>query len=223
MLPRYTTNLEHCLHFDFQIEGVVEEKDIIGALIYHMSVQCPEYDLTVLQNTKKIGKIDLNIKIQQNNDSKDLYTRGSMYIPVNFDEYQSSIFTAHIEKVPQIKLYKAKIVLLDIEQLKTTNYVNILDRAFEIHNKYFRKRRPKISEIKKKFINMINGQIKTSDKNITIGPFAQKTPVLLVVEGRGDVVNLWDQERIGYTVGLGGYHFNKEEADQILKNKPKHQ
>jgi len=220
MSIRYTTNISYKLVFRIEVEGAVQQSDVIGAIVSHSTSRFPDHNLIKLQTDQKVAKLTLKLSVHDNKTDKSQKTEGLLIIPVDMDDLECCLFASEIESITQIKLYNCKIEFKGNEDVSTLDYTKILNRASLIHNKYFKKNSVSLSQLKKQFVKQINlKKAHTTEENCTIGATFHESPTILVVEGRADVVNLYEKCRIGYTFGIGGAHFDKQKVKEYLKGK----
>lgn len=182
------------------IDGLVEKHDIIGALFGQTEgLLGSEFDLRILQDKGRVGRIVVNTKTQGNK------TIGEVLIPSNLDRVETALLAAMIETVDRVGPYDAELRITEIQDLRLERIRKIIERTVEILRAWSKEKTPDLKEI----IRNIQDYLKAPEplsygpEALPAGPDIDKSEVILVVEGRADVINLL---RYGYTnvIAMGG-------------------
>ncbi|HSQ52981.1 MAG TPA: DNA primase DnaG [Acidobacteriota bacterium] len=171
----------------FEVEGVVEKPDVIGALFGQTEgLFAPELDLRELQKSGRIGRIEINL------DSKQDKTNGNINIPTSLDRVSTAIIAASIESINRVGPCKAKVILNKIEDIRDARRRLIIDRAKEVLRKWTVETMPGTDEIFREVSEMLRLQRveKYGPEELTAGPEINSAKDIIVVEGRADVINL---------------------------------
>ena len=108
----------------FEIEGVVEKADLIGAIFGQTEgLFGPEMNLNELQKTWKIGRIEINLT------SKNDKTSGDVIIPMSTDISTAAVIAAAVESVEKVGPCGAHFQLVGVEDIRSTKRKAIVDRA----------------------------------------------------------------------------------------------
>jgi DNA primase len=182
-----TVTVKYEIRAKFEIEGVVEKPDVIGAVFGQTEgLFGPELDLRELQKSGRIGRIEIDLT------SKQDMTTGSIIIPTSLDRVSTAILAASLESINRVGPCQAKVTLEKIEDIRDTRRKIIVDRAKQILHKWNIETLPSTEEVFKevsetmKPIKVIN----YGPEELTATPGIENAKELLIVEGRADVINL---------------------------------
>ncbi|MFZ7138248.1 MAG: DNA primase DnaG [archaeon] len=171
----------------FEVEGVVEKPDVIGALFGQTEgLFGPELDLRELQKSGRIGRIEISL------DSKQDKTNGKINIPTSLDRVSTAIIAASIESIDRVGPCKASVVLNKIEDIRDARRRVIIDRAKDVLTKWNVETMPGTDEIFREVSEMLRLQRLESygPEGLTAGPEINSAKQIIVVEGRADVITL---------------------------------
>lgn len=182
------------------VDGVVEKHDIIGALFGQTEgLLGNEFDLRVLQDKGRVGRILVNTRVQGNK------TVGEILIPSNLDRIETALLAAMIETVDRVGPYDAEIKVQDIQDLRLERIKKIIERAVEILKVWGKEKTPDLKEVIKSIQEYLKAPepVSYGPEGLPAGPDVDKSDTIIVVEGRADVINLL---RYGYTnvIAMGG-------------------
>ncbi|MCC6053819.1 MAG: DNA primase [Thermosphaera sp.] len=182
------------------VDGVVEKHDIIGALFGQTEgLLGSEFDLRILQDKGRVGRIIVNTKTQGNK------TIGEILIPSNLDRIETALLAAMIETVDRVGPYDAEVKVQDIQDLRLEKIKLIVERTVEILRGWGKEKTPDLKEVIKNIQEYLKAPepVSYGPEGLPAGPDVEKNDVVIVVEGRADVINLL---RYGYTnvIALGG-------------------
>ncbi len=182
------------------VDGIVDKHDIIGAIFGQTEgLFGEEFDLQVLQDKGRMGRIQVSIKVQGGK------TLGEILIPCNLDRIETALLAAMVESVDRVGPYDAEIKIVDIVDLRMEKIKKIVNRAVEILKSWRKEKTPDLKEILKRIEDLMKvpEPINYGPENLPAGPGVDESDTLIVVEGRADVINLL---RYGYknVIALGG-------------------
>lgn len=198
-----------------EIDGVVDKHDIIGAIFGQTEgILGNEFDLRILQDRGRVGRIVVNTRVQGNK------TVGEIQIPSNLDRVETALLAALIETVDKVGPYDSSITVVDIIDLRVERIKKVIERAVEILRKWSKEKTPDVKEL----IKTIQEYMKTPEpisygpEELPAGPDVDKAEEVIVVEGRADVINLL---RYGYTnvIALGGARRVPETLKSLAESK----
>lgn len=177
-----------------EVDGRVEVPDIIGAIFGQTEgLLGSGWSLEELQQKDKIGRVRVDIKYQGTK------TVGYIYVPSNLDRVHTSIIAAMLETVDKIGPYQARIVVEEIKDLRAEKLKKVIARARELLKK-MKESEPDIKEIVREVLETEPLKpakvVEYGPEKLPAGPGVDESDTVIVVEGRGDVVNLL---RYGYT------------------------
>ena len=179
--------IKYVIHAKFDIEGVVEKPDVIGAVFGQTEgLFGPELDLRELQKTGRIGRIEIDLH------SKNDRTFGSITIPTSLDRVSTALIAASIESINRVGPCSAKVTLDKIEDIREARRKVIIDRAKEILHKWNIESMPSVDEVYKQISDTMKlGKVeKYGPEDLPAGPELMSAKEIIVVEGRADIINL---------------------------------
>ncbi|MEM2078948.1 MAG: DNA primase DnaG [Thermosphaera sp.] len=198
-----------------EIDGVVEKHDIVGAIFGQTEgLLGDQFDLRQLQDKGRIGRIQVNTKIQ---GSKTL---GEILIPSNLDRVETALLAALIESVDKVGPYDASLRIVDIVDLRLEKIKKIMERAEEILRKWSKEKAPDVREIIKSIQEMLRAPepVSYGPEELPAGPDVDKSDTLILVEGRADVINLL-RYGINNVIAIGGARKVPETLKKLAETK----
>ena len=187
MKSAQTVTIKYVIRARFEVEGVVEKPDVIGALFGQTEgLFGPELDLRELQKSGRIGRIEISL------ESKQDKTTGKINIPTSLDRVSTAIIAASIESINRVGPCKASVILNKIEDIRDARRRIIVDRAKEVLQKWNVETIPGTDEIFREVSEMLRlARVeKFGPEGLTAGPEINSAKKILIVEGRADVINL---------------------------------
>ncbi len=182
-----TFTIKYVIHARFEIEGVVEKPDVIGAVFGQTEgLFGPELDLRELQKTGRIGRIEIDLH------SKNDKTTGVITIPTSLDRVSTALIAASIESINRVGPCSAKVSLEKIEDIREARRKIIIDRAKEILHKWNIESMPSVDDVYKEISDTMKiGKVeKYGPEDLPAGPALESAKEIIVVEGRADIINL---------------------------------
>ena len=192
--------IKYVIHAKFDIEGVVEKPDVIGAVFGQTEgLFGPELDLRELQKTGRIGRIEIDLH------SKNDRTFGTITIPTSLDRVSTALIAASVESINRVGPCQAKVNLDKIEDIREARRKIIIDRAKEILHKWNIESMPSVDEVYKQISDTMKlGKVeKYGPEDLPAGPELMESKEIIIVEGRADIINLM-RCGIANTVALEG-------------------
>lgn len=184
---QYAATTKYVVLATFEVEGVVEKPDVIGAIFGQTEgLFGPDLDLRELQKSGRVGRIEIQL------ESKHDKTTGTILVPSSLDKVSTAIIAAAIESVDRIGPCTAKVTLEKVEDVREEKRKVILDKAKEILRKWVIEVSPSTDEMVKE----VSGAIRSAEiveygaDKLPAGPEVQQSGSVIVVEGRADVLNL---------------------------------
>ncbi len=184
----------------FEVDGVVERPDIIGAIFGQTDgLLPPDLNLRDLQKNGQLGRIEVRPK------SEGGKTTGVIELPTNLDKVRTAIIAATVETVDRVGPCHAKVTLEKIEDVREAKRREIIERAAEIVKGWEEetefpevtslieektKKTKKTSSHQKKKHKKVEGLIKYGPENLAAGEDLPTSKEIIIVEGRADVINL---------------------------------
>ena len=182
-----TLTVKYVIRARFEIDGVVEKPDVIGAVFGQTEgLFGPELDLRELQKSGRIGRIE--IELQSKNDR----TTGTIIIPTSLDRVSTALLAASIESINRVGPCAAKVTLEKIEDVREARRKAIIERAKEILHQWTIESMPTVDEIFKELAETLKvGKVeKYGPEELSAGPEVDSAKEIIIVEGRADVINL---------------------------------
>ena len=119
-----TVTAKYIIKARFEVEGVVEKPDIIGAVFGQTEgLFGSELDLRELQKSGRIGRIEIDLK------SKGDRTYGTIIIPTSLDRVTTAIIAASLESINRVGPCASRITLERIEDVRDAKRKTIIERA----------------------------------------------------------------------------------------------
>jgi DNA primase len=200
MAKTYLSHAKYIIHQKFEIKGVVDKHDIIGAIFGQSEgIIGEDLDLRELQGSGKIGRIELEL------ESKNGITNGTLTIPSGSDMVETSILAATIEVVDKVGPCDAKFETAKIEDTRITKRKSIIERAKSLLTRLVTEEIPDSQEI----ANEVRSEVRTAEiteygvDKLPAGPHLNESEEIIVVEGRADVLNML-KYNIKNVVAMGG-------------------
>ena len=182
-----TVTVKYEIRAKFEIEGVVEKPDVIGAVFGQTEgLFGPELDLRELQKSGRIGRIEIDLT------SKQDMTTGSIIIPTSLDRVSTAIIAASLESINRVGPCQSKVTLEKIEDIRDTRRKIIIDRAKEILHKWNIETLPSTEEVFKEVSETMKVAkvLNYGPEELTATPGIENAKEITIVEGRADVINL---------------------------------
>jgi len=184
----------------FEVEGVVEKPDVIGAVFGQTEgLFGPELDLRELQKSGRIGRIEIDLKSERDK------TIGSITIPSSLDRVSTAILAASIESINRVGPCAAKLILEKVEDIRDARRRAIIERAKTILKEWTIEAAPGTEEVFKEVSQTLRlARVETyGPDQLTAGPEIDSAKEIIIAEGRADVIHLM-KYGIQNTIALEG-------------------
>jgi len=196
----YLSTVKYNIVCSFEINGLVDKHDVIGAIFGQSEgLLGEEMDLRELQKNGKIGRIEIVP------DQAEGKTKGKLIVPSSLDMVQTSLLAAAIESIDKVGPYESRFATEKIEDTRTNKRKEIKDRAKELLQKFLHEQMPATQEIEEE----VRENVRTEElqfygsENLPCGPDLEKEESIIIVEGRADVLNLL-RNNIKNVIGING-------------------
>jgi DNA primase len=179
--------VKYVIRAKFNVEGVVEKPDVIGAVFGQTEgLFGTELDLRELQKSGRIGRIEIDLKSEKDK------TDGSIIIPTSLDRVSTAIIAASIESIDRIGPCQAIVNLVKIDDVRETKRKAIIERAKEILHSWNLEKRPETEEIFREVSEILKTtKVETyGPDKLPAGPEVNSSKEIIIVEGRADVIVL---------------------------------
>jgi len=182
-----TVTAKYVIRAQFDVEGVVEKPDVIGAVFGQTEgLFGPELDLRELQKSGRIGRIEIKL------ESKKDKTNGNIDIPTSLDRVTTAIIAASIESINRVGPCEANVTVKEIEDIRDARRSGIITRAKDILQEWTLKTVPETEDIYRQVSEALRlaRAEKYGSEGLTAGPDVASSKEIIIVEGRADVINL---------------------------------
>jgi DNA primase len=161
----------------FEVDGLVEKADIIGA---------------IFGQTEGLLGPEMNLNELQNVDTKPNMAKGDALIPMSTDISTAALIAAAIESIDKVGPFQAKFALFGIDDIRAIKKKVIVDRAKKIVQEWATKTISEGEEMLKDVYDATKpGKLTAFGKaQLACGPGVFDSDWIILVEGRADVINL---------------------------------
>ncbi len=206
MAKTYIEAVKYQVKIKFQVKGVVDKPDIVGAIFGQSEgLLGEEMDLRELQKNGRIGRIEV-ISNQEGGN-----TFGELHVPSSMDMAETSVLAAAIETVDKVGPCEAHFSVEAIEDTRRDKRAEIAKRAKELLNRLKEKQGPQIDDLAQEV--RVEARVEKiteyGRERLPAGPEIEASEEIIVVEGRADVVNLL-RCGIKNAIAMGGSHIPEE-------------
>ena len=187
MGPSQTVTVKYVVSAKFEIDGVVEKPDVIGAVFGQTEgLFGPELDLRELQKSGRIGRIEITLQSKQDR------TTGTIIIPTSLDRVSTAILAASLESINRVGPCNSTVTLEKVEDIRDARRKLIITRAKQILHQWNIETMPSTDEVFREVSETLRtAKVEKYGKDkLTAGPEIDKVKEILLVEGRADVLNL---------------------------------
>ncbi|MGB9169066.1 MAG: DNA primase DnaG [Nitrososphaeraceae archaeon] len=179
--------VKYHVKLSFEVDGLVEKADIIGAIFGQTEgLLGPEMNLNELQKVSKVGRIEVNV------DTKSNIAKGDALIPMSTDISTAALIAAAIESIDKVGPFQAHFILSGIDDIRAIKKKVIVDRAKKIVQEWATKTISEGEEMLKDVYDASKpGKLTTFGKaQLACGTGVFNSEWIILVEGRADVINL---------------------------------
>ncbi|HLC47632.1 MAG TPA: DNA primase DnaG [Candidatus Norongarragalinales archaeon] len=201
----YIDTVKYLVKANFEIDGIVEKPDIVGAIFGQTEgLLGDELDLRELQKNGRIGRIEVNVQMRGGKSF------GNILIPSSLDMVETSILAASLEIVDRVGPCEARINTEKIEDTRNLKRKMLLDRAKALLKNVIVDEIPESKEL----AEMVRAEVKIAEvatygeDKLPCGPEVEKSEAIIIVEGRADVVNML-RNGMKNVVAIGGANVGK--------------
>jgi DNA primase len=189
---------KYLIHASIAADGVVERSDVVGAVFGQTEgLLGDELDLRDLQQSSKVGRIDVQI------DSENGQSFGRITIASSLDKVETAILAASLETIDRVGPCQASVEVTNIEDVREAKRRQVVDRAKELLSGSFDESVMDSSKILEEVRESVRIEDITEYHGLPAGPRVTDSDAIVVVEGRADVLTLL-QYGIKNAVGVEG-------------------
>ncbi len=180
------TSSKYLIRASIRANGVVNKSDVVGAVFGQTEgLLGDELDLRDLQKSGRMGRIEVEIT---SNKGKSV---GEIVISSSMDQVETSVFAAALETVERVGPCKATVKITTLEDSRTSKREIIIDRARSLLIKLIKESRGAGSTITDTVRQVLQTEeIVRFKGKLPAGPNVDTSDAVIIVEGRGDVLNL---------------------------------
>ncbi|QSG03910.1 DNA primase DnaG [Natranaeroarchaeum sulfidigenes] len=176
---------KYLIHADVIASGVVERSDVVGAIFGQTEgLLGDELDLRSLQQSSKVGRIDVEI------DATGGETHGTVTIATSLDKVETATLAAALETLTRIGPCRADLEVTNIEDVRAAKRREVIERAQELFVEAF----DETTGSSERILEEVRQQVRVADitehRGLPAGPRVEDSDAIIVVEGRADVLTL---------------------------------
>lgn len=198
---------KYLIHADITADGVVERSDVVGAVFGQTEgLLGADLDIRDLQQTSKLGRIDVDI------ESQNGQSYGTITIASSLDKVETAILSAALETITQVGPCRATVSVSRIEDVRAAKRREVVDRAKELLASSFDEDVLSSDEILEEVRESVRVERITEYRGLPAGPRVEDSDAIIVVEGRSDVLTLL-QYGVKTAIAVEGTNVPDEIAD----------
>ena len=202
------TSSKYVIRASIRANGVVNKSDVVGAVFGQTEgLLGDELDLRDLQKSGRMGRVEVDVKSDKGKSTGEIVISSSM------DQVETSVFAAALETVERVGPCKATVKITALEDSRSTKREVIIERARSLLINLIKNSRTAGSTI----TDTVRQALQTEEivrfkGKLPAGPNVESSDAVIVVEGRGDVLNLL-KHGIKNSVAVEGTNVPKEVVD----------
>lgn len=199
------TSSKYVIRASIRANGVVNKSDVVGAVFGQTEgLLGDELDLRDLQKSGRMGRVEVDIKSDKGK------SKGEIEISSSMDQVETSVFAAALETVERVGPCKATVKIVALEDSRTSKREVIIERARSLLIDLLQDSRSAGSTI----TDTVRQALQTEEivrfkGKLPAGPNVESSDAIIIVEGRGDVLNLL-KHGIKNAVAVEGTNIPKE-------------
>ena len=199
------TSSKYLIRASIRANGVVNKSDVVGAVFGQTEgLLGDELDLRDLQKSGRMGRVEVEIKSDKGKSVGEIVISSSM------DQVETSVFAAALETVERVGPCKATVKITTLEDSRSSKREIIIDRARSLLINLIKDSRGAGSTITDTVRQVLQTEeIVRFKGKLPAGPNVNTSDAVIVVEGRGDVLNLL-RHGIKNAVAVEGTNIPKE-------------
>ena len=202
------TSSKYVIKASIRANGVVNKSDVVGAVFGQTEgLLGDELDLRDLQKSGRMGRVEVEIKSDKGKSTGEIIISSSM------DQVETSVFAAALETVERVGPCKATVKVTSLDDSRATKREVIIERARSLLLSLIKDSRSAGSNITDTVRQVLQTEeIVRFKGKLPAGPNVESSYAVIVVEGRGDVLNLL-KHGIKNSVAVEGTNIPKEVVD----------
>ena len=177
---------KYVIRASIRANGVVNKSDVVGAVFGQTEgLLGDELDLRDLQKSGRMGRVEVDIKSDKGKSSGEIVISSSM------DQVETSVFAAALETVERVGPCKATVKVVALEDSRNSKREVIIERARNLLIDLIKDSRSAGSTITDTVRQVLQTEeIVRFKGKLPARPNVETSDAVIVVEGRGDVLNL---------------------------------
>ena len=176
---------KYLIHAKISADGVVERSDVVGAVFGQTEgLLGDELDLRELQDSSKVGRVDVSI------ESEGGQSFGDVTIASSLDKVETAILAASLETISRVGPCQARIEVTNIEDVRAAKRRIVVQRAKELLANSFEETVLTSDELHDEVRESVRVGKMADYKGYPAGPNVADGDAVVVVEGRADVARL---------------------------------
>ncbi|BCS90905.1 MAG: DNA primase DnaG [Candidatus Micrarchaeota archaeon] len=204
MAKTYIDIVKYLVTAKFEVKGLVEKPDIIGAIFGQTEgLLGNDLDLKELQKNGKIGRIEVEMQTSNNK------TYGRLLLPSSLSLVETAILAAAIETVDRVGPFETTFTIESIQDIRNEKRKRVVERAKELLKEIINNQLPNSKELSELVENEVKseGIIYYGEEKLPAGFNVDNSDELIIVEGRADIINLLKAD-VGNCISIGGASSN---------------
>ena len=166
-------------------DGVVERSDVVGAVFGQTEgLLGDELDLRDLQESSKVGRIDVDIR------SENGQSFGEVTVASSLDKVETAILAASLETIDRIGPCGAAVEVTSIEDVRAAKRREVVERAKELVASGFEETSLGSDDVLEEVRDAARIEGIVDYEGLPAGPRVGDSDAVIVVEGRADVSTL---------------------------------
>jgi hypothetical protein len=176
---------KYLIHARISADGVVERNDVVGAVFGQTEgLLGDELDLRDLQDSSKVGRIDVEI------ESEGGQSFGHLTIATSLDKVETAVLAAGLETIDRVGPCRADLEVTSIEDVRAAKRREVVDRATELLTDAFEGSMMSSKELVEEVRESVRVEDIAEYEGYPAGPHVGGSDAVIVVEGRADVAQL---------------------------------
>ncbi|WP_435116921.1 DNA primase DnaG [Halolamina sp. C58] len=176
---------KYLIHAKLSADGVIERSDVVGAVFGQTEgLLGDEMDLRDLQDSSKVGRIDVSVETEGGQSFGDVTIASSL------DKVETAILAASLETISRVGPCQARIEVTDIEDIRAAKRRIVVQRAKELLANSFEESVLTSDELHEEVRESVRAGEMAEYAGYPAGPNVADGDAVVVVEGRADVSRL---------------------------------
>ncbi|NHX35533.1 MULTISPECIES: DNA primase DnaG [Halolamina] len=176
---------KYLIHAKLSADGVIERSDVVGAVFGQTEgLLGDEMDLRDLQDSSKVGRIDVSVETEGGQSFGDVTIASSL------DKVETAILAASLETISRVGPCQARIEVTNIEDVRAAKRRIVVQRAKELLANSFEETVLTSDELHEEVRESVRAGEMNQYEGLPAGPNVEDGDAIVVVEGRADVARL---------------------------------